>query len=199
MRTGFVFDLDGTITRSELLPLIARDLGLEAEIELLTRLTLAGTIPFEESFRLRFAILKASPISRVQACVRNVDLDDQIIEFIRRNADASFVLTGNLDVWIEPLVKRLGCLAYASRATSDGEHVSKLVKVMQKGEAVVELRERFDRIVAVGDSANDVPMFDAADLGIAFGGVHKPADVLLEVADYVVFDSGALCRLLSAL
>ena len=36
----YAFDLDGTVTKEETLPLIARELGLETEMKLLTKLTL---------------------------------------------------------------------------------------------------------------------------------------------------------------
>ena len=62
----FAFDLDGTVTKEEILPLLARELGLESEMRILTDLTLNGTIEFHQSFILRVAILKAIPISRIR-------------------------------------------------------------------------------------------------------------------------------------
>ena len=43
--TKFLFDLDGTITKQETLPLIAKAFGVEA-IEGLTKETIAGNVPF---------------------------------------------------------------------------------------------------------------------------------------------------------
>ena len=48
--TQFIFDLDGTITQEETLPLIAEHFGVTAEIEALTEKTVRGNIPFVESF-----------------------------------------------------------------------------------------------------------------------------------------------------
>jgi phosphoserine phosphatase len=74
MTTALAFDLDGTLTCEELLPVIAEGLSLAQEMATLTRLTLSGAIEFEESFRLRCAILRAVPISRVRAIVAEVAL-----------------------------------------------------------------------------------------------------------------------------
>jgi phosphoserine phosphatase len=55
--TKFIFDLDGTITKEETLPLIARHFKVEEKIEELTRATVAGEVPFIESFIQRVNIL----------------------------------------------------------------------------------------------------------------------------------------------
>ena len=59
--------------------------------------------------------------------------------------------------------------------------------------------ERFGRVAAIGDGYNDVPMFDAADVGIAFNGVHPSPDALVSAADYVALNGRGLCRLLDTL
>lgn len=198
--TAFAFDLDGTITRSELLPMIASELGLEAEMRLLTELTMAGSIPFEDSFRLRFAILRTAGLDRIRSIVSEVEFDPYIEEFIRANKERCFVVTGNLDLWIQPLIERLDCRFHTSTAMTDSEgRIIGLDTVMRKNLAGLELKERFDRLVAIGDGFNDIPIFDVADIGIAFNGIHSAPDGLLSVANYVALDGKSLCRLLNTL
>ena len=48
--TKFIFDLDGTVTKEETLPIIAKHFSVEEEIEKLTKQTVMGHIPFVESF-----------------------------------------------------------------------------------------------------------------------------------------------------
>lgn len=57
----FVFDLDGTVTAEETLPLMARHFHVEEEIEELTREPVQGNIPFVESFIRRVFILGKLP------------------------------------------------------------------------------------------------------------------------------------------
>jgi HAD superfamily phosphoserine phosphatase-like hydrolase len=198
--TAFAFDLDGTITRAELLPMIASELGLEAEMRLLTELTMSGMIPFEDSFRLRFAILRSAGLDRIQSIVSEVEFDPDIEQFIRENRDRCFVVTGNLDLWIAPLVERLGCRFYTSTATTDKNGwITGLDTVMRKNVAGLELKDEFDRLVAIGDGFNDVPLFDVADIGIAFTGLHGAPDALVSVSNYVALDGKSLCRLLNTL
>jgi HAD superfamily phosphoserine phosphatase-like hydrolase len=198
--TAFAFDLDGTITRAELLPMIASELGLEAEMRLLTELTMGGLIPFEDSFRLRFAILRSAGLDRIRSIVSEVAFDPDIEQFIREKRDRCFVVTGNLDLWIEPLIERLGCRFYTSTATTNAEgRITGLDTVMRKNVAGLELKDEFDRLVAIGDGFNDVPMFDVADIGVAFQGLHSAPDALVSVSNYVALDGKSLCRLLNTL
>lgn len=200
-RTAICFDLDGTLTTTEILPCIAAELGVSGEIATLTRLTMDGLIPFEDSMRLRTLILGQVPLARVHEVIEQVPVSAVLAEFIRHNVDRCFVVTGNLDLWIQPLLAKLGCREFSSRAVLSDGGMLRLESILCKDDAVGELRDsgRFDRIVAVGDGANDVAMLRVADMGIAFGGVHTPAPSAIHAADVVVNDAGTLCKLLKAL
>jgi len=200
INTAYCFDLDGTVTRDELLPVIASEVGLAEEIGFLTRLTIQGQIPFEMSFRLRCRLLSDIPIHTVAEIVDQVPLDEEIVSFIKRNSESCYIVTGNLDVWIQKIISKLGCGFFSSEAErrSDGK-LGPLTKILRKSDAIRELRPKFDRLVSIGEGFNDLPMFQEADVRIAYGGVHTPAQDLVEVSDYIVSDGNALCRLLKTL
>lgn len=198
-KTAFLFDLDGTVSKNELLPIIARAVDLEQEFRTLTKLTIDGTIPFEDSFRLRFAMLRSVPVDQVKAAITDIELDQTIAEFIRRRPDCCFIVTGNLHPWIADIVAPLGCRVFANDADAIGGQLTQLKPLMLKSAPVFELRRQFDQIVAIGDGANDVPMFEVADIGIAYGGVHPPFSRLVEIAHYVIYEPEALCRTLNML
>lgn len=195
----FCFDLDGTITSAELLPLIARQTDLEDEITALTQATITGSIPFETSFRMRCHMLSTVPISQVRDITSTVELDEHIVAFIQQQPERCAIATGNLDIWVEPILDRLGCRAFTSTATTDGDELVDVDRTLFKGDAIETLRRDFPFVVAIGDGMNDVPMFEAADVAVAFGGVHSPAEAAREAADYVTTNGDGLCRLLSSL
>lgn len=199
MNTAYAFDLDGTITTEEILPIIAAELNLEREMRTLTELTLNGSIPFQDSFRLRCAILRAVPISHVRDIVTTVSLAGGLERFIKAHRETCFVITGNLDVWVEPIIERLGCRAFTSTAQWTGDRLHGVESVLDKGDAVRAVAPDFSRVVCIGDSVNDIPMFQEADVKVAFGGIHDPAPALFDVADYAVYSEEALCRLLPTL
>ena len=190
----YAFDLDGTVTAVETLPLLAAELGLSTEIKFLTELTLRGAIPFEKSFRLRYSLLKKIPSKKIAEIMSAVPLNDEIVKFIRANSADCAIVTGNLDQWIEPLSARIGCKIFSSTIDSDGR-----LRVLDKGAAIRRLKKNADKVIAIGESFNDVSMMAAADISIAYGGVHRPIDAVVSIADFVVFDGETLCRLLSAL
>lgn len=194
----FAFDLDGTITTKEILPVLAGELGVAEEMALLTRLTLDGTLDFAASFRLRFAILRSIPVERVREIVAEIPLDPHITEFIRARKEDCAILSGNLDCWVTPLLDRLGCRAYLSTSCRDNGLLS-LNSILDKGEAVADLARSGRRVVAIGESANDLPMFKAADVCVAFAGVHEPVPGILRLADYVARDGEELCGVLTGL
>jgi phosphoserine phosphatase len=190
----FLFDLDGTITRQEILPEIARVIGLEAEIDELTRRTMAGELPFESSLRRRVDILSRVPVSLVREIVGAVDIDPDIEAFLADNRDRCTIVTGNLDVWIADLVARLGVPCRSSMARIASDRVVELTSVLDK----VDVVEEFPGVICcIGDGYNDLGLMAAADLGIAYGGVHAPAPGLLEVATHAVYDPVRLCEILS--
>ena len=192
----FAFDLDGTITKEETLPLLARELDLYEEMKALTEITLQGVIDFRQSFRLRFQVLKDIPVARIQEIMAAVEFNEDIAGFIREHQARCAVVTGNLDVWIEPLVRRLGCRVFASRSSRDVRGGLHLLNVLDKGAVIRQLRQE-DKVTAVGESFNDIEMFKAADFSIAYGGVHAPVQSAVIVADVVAYDSQELCRMLS--
>ena len=82
MKTAYCFDLDGTLSTTEILPCLASELGVADEIATLTRATMDGHIGFEASFRLRCLILNRIPLSRVHEIIADIPLHPAILEFI---------------------------------------------------------------------------------------------------------------------
>ena len=199
MQNAICLDLDGTITSQEILPRIARELDLYEEIRLLTEATMKGVLSFEKSFKLRCRLLADVPLSRVREIVAETPFQPEIKAFIAANRERCFVATGNLDVWIQPLVDRLGCTVFSSEAEISADRLVGISTIIDKGDAVRVIRKRFPGVIAVGDGINDAQMFEAATVSIAYSGVHDAVPALVDLADFVITEGKALCRLLAML
>lgn len=200
MKVAFCFDLDGTLTSEEILPQIARHLQLYDEIDLLTNITMQGLISFDKSFKLRVKLLSSVPISEVKQIVSKINFDAKLSEFVRSNKEHCYIVTGNLDVWVDSFVaEHYGCKLFSSIADYEGNQLNGIKSIITKADAITELRKTYDVIVAVGDGMNDCSMFEKADKAIAYGGVHQPVASLIKFSDYVVYDSTAAVSLLTSL
>ena len=190
----FAFDLDGTITKVETLPLLAKEFNLSDEMKILTDLTLSGKISFEQSFRLRYFILRNIPPEKIWEIMDTVELDEDILNFIRENKKICAVVTGNLDFWIEPITKKLACEIFSSQS-----NFGELTKMLNKAEAIREIKKTAAKIISIGDSFNDIQMFKESDISIAYGGVHRPSDEVINAADYFFCSGKDLIRKLNSI
>jgi HAD superfamily phosphoserine phosphatase-like hydrolase len=190
----FLFDLDGTITLHETLPIIARHFGISAEIDILTRETVAGNVPFVESFIKRINILGKLPVDEVSKLLSVVPLCAKIVDFIHAHKENCVIITGNLGCWVDRLVERIGCTCHNSEGIVENNAVVKLTHILKK-ESVVDLyHAQGYKVVVIGDGNNDMEAMRRADISIAAGIIHCPAHSVLATANYAVFSEYALCR-----
>lgn len=194
----FLFDLDSTISKKEILPSISEKINKLSEMRELTEATMQGIIPFKTSFLKRVNILKDIDIDIVKEIIKNIPLNENIAKFIRDNSDRCYIVTGNLDVWIEELMKSLNMTnhVYCSKAQVKNNCVNQVISVIDK-ELIV--KQFVQPIVVVGDGDNDAGMAKLADIAIGFGGVRDIAPSLLRNIDYAFYDDKLCAEFLKKL
>lgn len=195
----FLFDLDGTVTSQETLPVIANHFHCQEEIADLTKRTVAGNVPFIESFIRRVNILGKYSVNETSKLLGRVPVYPGIKEFIDEHRGDCIIVTGNLTCWCEELFKKIGCQCYSSEAEVDGDRVVKLKTILRKEDIVDRYRALGETVVFIGDGNNDLEAMRHANISIATGLTHNPAQSLLAICDYVVFNEHALCRQLKQL
>lgn len=197
--TRFIFDLDGTVSAEETLPLIASHFHIEEEIRALTQETIAGTIPFIDSFIKRVHLLSHLPVSAVCELLGTVRLFPSVLAFIAAHPKNCAIATGNLDCWVAALLRRIGVASHSSSALVVDNRVARITAILQKEDVVSLYKERGETVVFIGEGNNDMEAMRHADISIASALVHTPANSVLSIADYLVFEEGTLCRLLNQL
>lgn len=195
----FLFDLDGTVTSQETLPLISRHFGCSDKIDELTSRTVAGNVPFIESFIRRVNILGNYSVNEVNNLLSCVSLHSMIYDFIQSHSQDCVIVTGNLTCWCDGLFRKLGCKCYGSEAETESDRVVKITKILRKEQIVDEFQTLGEQVVFIGDGNNDLEAMRHADISIATGLTHNPAQSLLSVCDYVIYNEIALFRQLKQL
>lgn len=197
-RCIFVFDLDSTITAEEILPKVAHSIGKGNEMARITEETMEGVIPFKESFIRRAKLLSSLSLNEIQDIIENVKLNSKIIDFIKENRERCYIVTGNLDIFVNSLMKKIGMedRYYSSKGFVDSNGDIQFISVVDK-EKVAE--QFVDDVVAIGDGSNDADIIELAKIGIGYGGVRSIADSVLESCNFAFYDETSLVNFLRKL
>ena len=195
----FLFDLDGTVTAAETLPIISQHFNCAEQIAELTARTVQGNVPFIESFIRRVNILGEYSVSETSDLLSNVPLYPLVAQFIEQHKEDCIIVTGNLTCWCEGLFKKIGCKCYGSEAEVVDDKVIKLKTILRKEQIVDQYKALGETVVFIGDGNNDLEAMRHANISIAAGLTHNPAQSLMSICDYVIYNEKALCRQLCQL
>ena len=194
----FLFDLDSTVTKQEILPTISKRLGIYERMSELTESTMRGEIPFKQSFLQRVELLKDVPVSEVNEMVSRIQLNNHLVDFIQKNHDRCNIVTGNLDVWIDGVIRKLGMErnTFCSKAIVKNDYIEDVFNIVDKNAVIGQMVLPF---VAIGDGNNDAEMIEAAEVGIGYGGVREIAPAVLACASHAIYDEEKLVEFLERL
>jgi phosphoserine phosphatase len=203
-----VADMDSTMIGQECIDELADYAGFKDRVAAITARAMQGEIAFAPALRERVALLQGLPAATI---------DKVIAERIRPNPGAATltqtmrahgaytcVVTGGFTAFMAPLAAAIGFDEYhANVLVTDahgrltGEVTEPVLGREAKRDTLLALRQRLrlrrEDTLAVGDGANDIPMIEAAGLGVAFRA--KPA---LREAAGACIDHGDLTALLYA-
>lgn len=196
----FVTDMDSTLIDIECIDEIAGMQGLKAEVAAITEAAMRGDIDFGESLTRRVSVLAGLPEAALgQVYDQRMKLNpgaERLIAGLKAAGMHTVLVSGGFTYFTERLKARLGFDdAHANELEiRDGFLTGKIVGPIVDGPAKAAHLRRIrdalgldpERVIAVGDGANDAQMLRAAGLGIAFRA--KP--VLRDVADCTIDHAG---------
>ena len=176
-----VMDVDGTLILEEVIDLLGREAGREAEISQITSRAMRGELDFESSLSKRVSLLEGLPVSVFDKVFDSIHLTSNAQEFIsilQKNGILVGLVSGGFTPIVETLAKSLGIAYFSANQleVKDGLLTGKLIGQIISPEIKKETLEKWrkelqlprERTVAIGDGANDLLMLKSAGLGIAF-------------------------------
>lgn len=202
-----IMDMDSTLVQSEGIDELAKEAGVGEQVAAITRRAMNGELDFRGALTERVGLLRglsADALATVHARTHPTPGAEILLNTLRKVGCASAVVSGGFDYFTERLKTRLRLdHALANRLeVVDGRLTGRLVGDIvdggRKAAMVDELARAYgvglDRVVAIGDGANDLPMLERAGLGVAFcakPAVRESAPVTVTVKDL----SAVLCLL----
>lgn len=187
-----VSDVDSTFLAVEVIEKLAARAGQEEAVREVTERAMRGEMDFTESLNERVATLAGLPttiLSDVQADLELTPGADRLVELAHTHGAKVGLVSGGFTQVLDPLATRhgvdmweaitLGTEAGKLTGTVTGRIVDREAKVEIVTGWASDLSIPLDRVVCVGDGANDLGMMGVAGLGVSFCG--KP--IMRERAD----------------
>ncbi|UTW57875.1 phosphoserine phosphatase SerB [Kordiimonas sp. SCSIO 12603] len=180
-------DMDSTIITVECIDELADFVGLKDKVSEITESAMRGELDFEEALKERVALLKGLTASQLDECYEDrIELMGgarTLIQTVKANGGYAALVSGGFTFFTEKVAERVGfdmTRANVLEIADDqltGMVVPPICGAQTKLDTLNELAEKLELeqrdIIAVGDGANDIPMLEAAGLGVAYHAKPK--------------------------
>lgn len=190
-----VMDVDSTLILEEGIDLLGEEAGVGSKVADITERAMKGELDFKEALAARVALLKGLPVSVFDRILEKIHFTPgagELVESLHQRGYKVAVVSGGFHETVDILAKKLGIdYVKANRLEVEegvltgrvlGDIVTKETKKACLEEWATENGLDLAQTIAIGDGANDLPMIQAAGLGIAF--CAKP--IVQEQAPYQI-------------
>lgn len=187
----FMADMDSTIIDAETLDEMAARTGLKDRITAITERAMRGELDFEQALTERVAMLEGLNETVIQETLDTVKVNqgaENLLRTLKANGVTCVLISGGFTQFTGAIAARLGFDAHFgnSLVIENSKLTGKVQKpVLDKAfkkNTLLDFKTRLDlqehEICAIGDGANDLPMLQAAGLGIGYYPKPLLADAL---------------------
>jgi phosphoserine phosphatase len=203
----FIADMDSTMIGQECIDELADYVGLKAHVAAITERAMRGELAFEPALRERVALLKGLPVAVVEEVIaKRITLTAgarALLATMRAHGAHTCLVSGGFTLFTGRIAAMIGFDEHRGNTlvVEDGKLAGRVAEPILGRKAklatLIALRDRLglapQDTLAAGDGANDIPMIEAAGLGVAYHA--KPA---VAAAAHARIDHGDLTALLYA-
>ena len=182
----FVSDMDSTMIGQECIDELADFAGLKPQVAAITERAMRGELDFGEALRERVGLLAGLEEDAIARClaerIRPAPGARALVQTLKRRGCRCVLVTGGFHHFADRVAELLGFDRVVGNrlAVNDGRLTGGLVgPISDASTKLATLREEAAAlgegavVLAAGDGANDIPMLEAANYGIAYRA--KPA------------------------
>lgn len=190
-----VMDVDSTLIMEEGIDLLGEEAGVGAQVAAISERAMRGELDFEAALRERVTLLKGLPediFARIAERIHFTPGAEDLVKELHKRGYKVGLVSGGFHETVDRLAEQLGIdYVKANRLEIKqglltgqvlGEIVTKDTKLAMLKAWAVENNLELNQTIAMGDGANDLPMIQAAGMGIAF--MAKP--IVREQAPYQI-------------
>ncbi|MEM7570628.1 MAG: phosphoserine phosphatase SerB [Pseudomonadota bacterium] len=194
----FLADMDSTMIEIECIDELADYAGVKDQVAAVTEQAMRGELDFREALAARVQLLEGLPVSVLQDCfnerVRISSGAEQAVKTMASNGCHCMLVSGGFTFFTQRIADALGFHGNrANQLEERGGHLTGKVlppisDASTKLSVLQQEKERLSLdtadIMAVGDGANDIPMIEAAGLGIAYRAKPKTRNAAAAAIDH---------------
>lgn len=182
----FVSDMDSTIIGQECIDELADYAGMKPQIAEITERAMQGEIDFPSALRERVALLDGLEETAIDDCIveriKPVQGAETLVNTLKAHGCRTVLVTGGFHHFADPVARQIGFDRVVGNrlAVADGRLTGSLAGTISDASTKREvLREEAAKLgedartLAMGDGANDIPLLEAADYGVAYRAKPK--------------------------
>lgn len=191
-KTLFFADMDSTIVTTETLDELAVFAGVGDQVAEITKRTMNGTIDFYEAIRLRVGMLKGLPESTLKKVLEHTEASPGVeltMRVLNKHGVHSAIVSSGFTYFTAAIAARCGFDDHFGNVMEieNGALTGHVPEpILDKDAKLATLRLKCEQFgcdpiqtLAIGDGSNDIPMLQAAGLGIAY----RPRPIVAETID----------------
>ena len=188
-RRMMVADMDSTMITIECIDELADYAGIKPKIAEITERAMRGELDFEGALDARVQLLKGLDASVIDRChaerVAIMGGARELVRTMRGNGADCYLVSGGFTLFADRVAAEIGFTRALSNVLEfaggklAGTVTRPIVGAAAKRETLLAEAQAHglspEQCLAVGDGANDIPMIEAAGLGVAFHAKPKTA------------------------
>ncbi|TGK87305.1 phosphoserine phosphatase SerB [Leptospira noumeaensis] len=193
----FVFDMDSTVIKEEVIDELARKHGVFDAVATVTKQAMEGGMGFDEALRLRvkhLAGLSKESFKEVYDLLTLNDGMEKVFQIVPANGSKLGILSGGFTPVLQLFSEKYPVSFYKANGLEEkngsftgeifGEIINREKKEIYLKKYANELSIPLEQVVAVGDGANDALMLGAAGIGI---GIHAKQGLKDQITNWIDF------------